>query len=148
MLEDGSEYPLSGTLQFTDITVDSGTGSVRVRATFPNPRHVLLPGMFVRARIDQGTNDHAMLVPQVGVTHDRSGAATVLVVGADNKVALQTIGATRTYDDKWIVESGLNDGDRVIVSGVQMVQPGMRVRAVAVPAEIPPPRLAQAMTAE
>jgi len=148
MLEDGSEYPLSGTLQFTDITVDSGTGSVTVRATFPNPQHVLLPGMFVRARIDQGTNDRAMLVPQVGVTHDRSGAATVLVVGADNKVALQTIGATRTYDDKWIVESGLNDGDRVIVSGVQMVQPGMRVRAIAAPADIPPPRLAQAMTAE
>ena len=146
-LEDGSEYPLSGTLQFTDITVDSGTGSVTVRAIFPNPQHVLLPGMFVRARIDQGTNDQAMLVPQVGVTHDRNGGATVLVVGADDKVALQAVGATRTYDDNWIVESGLNEGDRVIVSGVQKVQPGMLVRAIAV-TDIQPPRLAQWKTAK
>ena len=113
-----------------------------MRAIFPNPQHVLLPGMFVRARIDQGTNDRAMLVPQVGVTHDRNGRATVLVVGADNKVALQSVGATRTLDDNWIVESGLNEGDRVIVSGVQKVQPGMPVRAIDA-RDPQPPRVAQ-----
>ena len=80
-----------GTLQFTDITVDQGTGSVTVRAIFPNPRFVLLPGMFVRARIEEGVNDNAFLVPQVGVTHDPKGQATALVVGADNKVAVRTL---------------------------------------------------------
>ena len=148
ILEDGTEYAHTGTLQFTDITVDPGTGSVTVRALFPNPQHVLLPGMFVRARIDQGTNDRAMLVPQDGVTHDRNGRATVLVVGADNKVALQTVAATRTFGDNWVVESGLNDGDRVIVAGVQRVQPGMLVRAIAAHADLQPPRLAQTATAE
>jgi membrane fusion protein (multidrug efflux system) len=142
VLEDGTEYAQTGTLQFTDITVDPGTGSVTVRAIFPNPQQVLLPGAFVRARIDQGTDDHAILVPQDGVTHDRTGRATVLVVRADNRVALQTVGATRTLGTNWVVESGLNEGDRVIVSGVQRVQPGMLVHVTAAhPA--PSPRLAQ-----
>ncbi len=130
LLEDGTQYPLTGTLQFTDITVDPGTGSVTVRAIVPNPRYVLLPGMFVRASIEQGVNDNALLVPQVGVTHDPKGQATALVVGSDNKVALRTIQATRTSGDKWVVDSGLNDGERVIVAGVQRVQPGTLVRAV------------------
>lgn len=147
ILEDGTEYPHTGALQFTDITVDPGTGSVTVRALFPNPQHVLLPGMFVRARIDQGTDDRAILVPQVGVTHDRNGRATVLVVGADNKVALQSVDATRTFQNNWVVESGLKDGDRVIVAGVQMVQPGMLVRATAAPPGLQP-RLAQAGRSE
>ena len=133
ILEDGTTYTSTGTLQFTDISVDRGTGTVTVRALFPNPDHVLLPGMFVRAAIDQGTSDHAMLVPQQGVTHDRTGKATVLVVGADNKVSQRTIDAARTFGDQWVVESGLQDGDRVIVSGVQRVQPGMAVSAVAAP---------------
>src|SRR5882672_1746631 len=148
MLEDGSEYPLSGTLQFTDITVDTGTGSVTVRAIFPNPRFVLLPGMFVRARIEEGVNDHAFLVPQVGVTHDPKGQATAMVVGPDNKAVVRTLSLGGTRGSDWIVTGGLNDGDRVIVSGVQMVQPGMRVRAIAAPADIPSPRLAQVMTTE
>jgi membrane fusion protein (multidrug efflux system) len=131
LLEDGSTYRHSGTLQFTDITVDRGTGSVTVRAIFPNPQHVLLPGMFVRARIDEGTDSTAILVPQEGVTHDRNGNATVLVVGADNKVALQTVAATRTYGTSWVIESGLKEGDRVIVGGTQKVQPGMLVHATA-----------------
>ena len=118
ILEDGTQYPEQGTLQFTDITVDQTTGSVTVRAIFPNPRYVLLPGMFVRARIDEGVNDNAMLVPQVGVTHDPSGQATALVVGPDNKVAVRTIQATRTLGDNWVVEGGLDDGERVIVAGV------------------------------
>ena len=106
MLEDGTRYPLAGTLQFTDITVDPGTGSVTLRAVFPNPRHVLLPGMFVRASIEQGVNDQAMLVPQQGVTRNPQGQANALVVGADNKVALRTLQATRTLGDKWVVEGG------------------------------------------
>src|SRR5215510_5605210 len=117
VLEDGTPYPEKGALQFTDITVDPTTGSVTLRAIFPNPRHVLLPGMFVRARIDEGVNDGAMLVPQVGVTHDAKGQAATLVVGPDDKVAA-----------------------RVIVSGGQKVQPAALVRTVnwqapAAPAE-------------
>ena len=119
-----------GSLQFTDITVDQGTGSVTVRAIFPNPRGVLLPGMFVRARIEEGVNENAILVPQVGVTHDPKGQATALVVGADNKVALRTLQLRGTSGDQWIVEGGLEDGDRVIVAGVQKVQPGAVVQAV------------------
>jgi membrane fusion protein, multidrug efflux system len=130
ILEDGTQYPLTGTLQFSGITVDPGTGSVTVRAIFPNPQHVLLPGMFMRARVDQGVNDAALLVPQVGVTHNPQGQATALVVGPDNKVVLRTIQATRATGDRWVVDSGLNDGDRVMVAGIQKVQPGMLVSAV------------------
>jgi membrane fusion protein, multidrug efflux system len=131
ILEDGTEYPEKGTLQLTDITVDQTTGSVTLRAIFPNPRYVLLPGMYVRARIDEGVNDGAILVPQVGVTHNPSGQATSLVVGPDEKVAVRTIQATRTLGDNWVVEGGLADGERVIVAGGQKVQPGMLVRTVA-----------------
>jgi len=133
LLEDGSQYSDSGTLQFTDITVDPGTGSVTVRVIFPNPHQVLLPGMFVHARIDQGVDDNAMLVPQVGVTHNPQGQATTLVVGPDNKVAARTIQTTRTLGDQWVVQGGLNEGERVIVAGAQRVQPGMVVRAVEAP---------------
>src|SRR6202795_488824 len=130
LLEDGTQYPLPGSLQFTDITVDQGTGSVTLRAIFPNPRFVLLPGMFVRARIEAGVKENAFLVPQVGVTHDPSGKATALVVGTDNKVAARTLRLRGTSGTQWIVESGLNDGDRVIVAGVQKVQLGAVVQAV------------------
>jgi membrane fusion protein (multidrug efflux system) len=130
LLEDGTQYPLTGKLQFTDITVDPGTGSVTVRAVFPNPDYVLLPGMFVRARLEQGVNTQAMLVPQQGVTRNPQGQATALVVGADQKVALRQIQATRTLGSDWVVEGGLTPGDRVIVAGVQKVQPGATVRAV------------------
>jgi membrane fusion protein (multidrug efflux system) len=132
-LEDGTQYPLAGNLQFTDVTVDQGTGSVTVRAVFPNPDAVLLPGMFVRARIEQGVNDQAILVPQQGVTRDAKGQATALVVGADNKVAQRMIQATNTFGNQWVVEGGLQEGERVIVAGTQKVQPGMTVRAVAAP---------------
>jgi len=130
LLEDGRQYAQTGSLQFTDITVDQGTGSVTVRAIFPNPRGVLLPGMFVRARIEEGVNENVFLVPQVGVTHDPSGKATALVVGSDDKVALHTLQLRGTLGTQWIVESGLNDGDRVVVAGVQKVQPGALVQAV------------------
>src|SRR5438309_108433 len=129
-LEDGTQYRLDGKLEFSDVTVDQGTGSVTVRAVFPNPDHVLLPGMFVRARIERGVNDQAMLVPEQGVTRDSKGQATTLVVGADDKVASRTIQASSTFGNQWVVEGGLQEGERVIVAGTQKVQPGMTVRAV------------------
>lgn len=128
MLEDGSEYPQAGTLEFTDITVDPSTGSVTARAMFPNPDGVLLPGMFVRARIEQGTRNDVFLVPQIGVTHDPQGNATALAVGADNKVAVRKLTLAGTRDDRWIVASGLDDGDRVIVGGEQRAIPGAQVQ--------------------
>ena len=131
LLEDGTEYGHPGSLQFTDITVDPSTGTVTVRALFPNPDGVLLPGMFVRARIDEGVRDNAFLVPQVGVTHDSQGKASALVVGPDNKVAVRALTLAGTRGDQWIVESGLEDGDRVIVGGVQRVRPGATVQLAA-----------------
>jgi membrane fusion protein (multidrug efflux system) len=129
LLEDGTQYSEAGTLQFTDITVDQGTGSVTVRAIFPNPRFVLLPGMFVHARIEEGVDETALLVPQVGVTHDPAGQATALVVGPDNKVIVRSLQLHGTSGNQWIVSDGLKDGDRVIVAGMQKVQPGALVEA-------------------
>jgi membrane fusion protein (multidrug efflux system) len=129
-LEDGTQYSSTGSLQFTDITVDQGTGSVTVRAIFPNPRFVLLPGMFVRARIEEGVKENAFLVPQVGVTHDPKGQATALVVGSDDKVTAHTLQLRSTNSNQWIVEGGLEDGDRVIVAGGQKVKPGTVVKAI------------------
>jgi membrane fusion protein (multidrug efflux system) len=139
LLEDGSRYPLSGTLQFTDVTVDPATGSVTVRALFPNPKGVLLPGMFVRASIDEGVKDGVVLVPQVGVTHDASGKATALVVGPGDKVALRALQATRTSGSDWVVEGGLEDGDKVIVAGVQKAPPGTNVKPVELARAAPAP---------
>jgi membrane fusion protein (multidrug efflux system) len=136
ILEDGRAYSETGKLQFTDVTVDQGTGSVTVRAIFKNKDHVLLPGMFVRARIEEGVNEHALLVPQIGVTHDPKGQPTALVVGPDNKVELRTLVANTTYGSYWVVEGGLNAGDRVIVNGVEKVRPGATVKTVA--AQMPP----------
>ncbi len=108
ILEDGRTYPEEGKLQFSDVSVDQSTGSVTVRAIFPNKDRVLLPGMFVRARIDEGVNNKALVVPQIGVTHDQKGQPTALVVGPDNKVALHQLVTSGTYGDKWVVDSGLN----------------------------------------
>jgi membrane fusion protein (multidrug efflux system) len=129
-LEDGTRYAQSGVLQFTDITVDQGTGTVTVRALMPNPDHVLLPGMFVRAQIDEGVSDDALLVPQVAVTHDQKGQATALVVGDDGKVVPRTLVTGRTVGAYWVVLSGLKPRERVIVEGLQKVQPGQIVKAV------------------
>ncbi|HEU0229257.1 MAG TPA: efflux RND transporter periplasmic adaptor subunit [Burkholderiaceae bacterium] len=133
VLDNGSVYPLAGRLEFTDITVDPSTGSVKLRALFPNPQHLLLPGMFVRARLREGINDRAILVPEAGVTHDAKGAPTALVVGPDDKVELRNLVANRIHGADWVVDSGLNPGDRVIVAGIQKVRPGMTVRAVEQP---------------
>jgi len=143
-LEDGSQYPLAGKLQFTGTTVDPGTGAVTLRALFPNPKSVLLPGMFVRARVQQGVDDQALLVPIRAVTHDQRGQATALVVGSDNKVAQRWLQVQDMLGDAWVVTGGLRAGERVIVSGVQKVQPGMVVRAVE--AAAPSAALAQADT--
>ena len=133
-LEDGSEYSLPGTLQFAETTVDEGTGSVILRAVFPNPDNLLLPGMFVTARLDEGVSQSAILVPQQGVTHDLKGDPTALVVNADNKVELRNITTIRAIGDKWLVSAGLAAGDRVIVDGIQKVMPGVAVN----PSEVNP----------
>jgi membrane fusion protein (multidrug efflux system) len=129
-LEDGTQYPLTGTLQFSGTTVDPATGSVTVRAIFPNPKYVLLPGMFVRASVVQGVNDKALLVPVPAVSHNPQGQATALVVGADNKVVQRTIQTQNTLGDRWIVTGGLNEGERVVTAGMQKIQPGMLVQVV------------------
>ncbi|MGB7196604.1 MAG: efflux RND transporter periplasmic adaptor subunit [Collimonas pratensis] len=134
-LEDGSQYPLSGVLQFNGVTVDPSTGSVTLRALFPNPKYVLLPGMFVHARIAQGVNDKAILIPIAGVSHNPQGQATALVVGPGNKVVQRTIQTQSTFDNQWVVTGGLGDGERIIVSGAQKVQPGMLVRASETPGQ-------------
>jgi membrane fusion protein (multidrug efflux system) len=131
ILEDGRPYSLQGKLQFSDVTVDQTTGSVTVRALFPNPNHVLLPGMFVRAQIREGVNKSAYVIPQIGITHDPKGQATALVVGSDNKVELRQVVTSSMYGSNWVVESGLNPGERVIVQGTEKVHPGATVRTIA-----------------
>jgi len=130
VLEDGRTYTEQGKLQFSDVSVDQSTGSVTVRAIFQNKDRVLLPGMFVRARIQEGTNDHALVVPQIGVTHDQKGTPTALVVNNDDKVELRQLVTSATYGNNWVVDSGLNPGDRVIVNGVEKAKPGMQVKPV------------------
>ncbi|PUG02573.1 efflux transporter periplasmic adaptor subunit [Salmonella enterica subsp. enterica serovar Typhi] len=132
---DGIKFPQSGTLEFSDVTVDQSTGSITLRAIFPNPDHTLLPGMFVRARLQEGTKPTALLVPQQGVTRTPRGDATVLVVGADNKVETRQIVASRAIGDKWLVTDGLKAGDRVVVSGLQKVRPGAQVKVQEITAD-------------
>ncbi|EAA9275450.1 multidrug efflux RND transporter periplasmic adaptor subunit AcrA [Salmonella enterica subsp. enterica serovar Hillingdon] len=132
---DGIKFPQSGTLEFSDVTVDQSTGSITLRAIFPNPDHTLLPGMFVRARLQEGTKPTALLVPQQGVTRTPRGDATVLVVGADNKVENRQIVASQAIGDKWLVTDGLKAGDRVVVSGLQKVRPGAQVKVQEITAD-------------
>lgn len=130
LLEDGSSYPVAGTLKFSDVTVDQSTGSVTLRTLFPNPDQLLLPGMFVRAVIEEGVNEQAILVPQRGVTRNPSGEAMVMLVGAEDKVEPRVIKVSRTVGDSWLVSEGLQAGDRVIVEGIQKARPGTPVKAV------------------
>jgi len=129
-LEDGSAYAERGRLKVAEASVDPSTGSVTLRAVFPNPKRELLPGMFVRAQLSQGTRAAALLVPQRGVSHDPAGDATVLIVGKDGKVAERKVVAERAIGPDWLVTSGLAAGDRVIVDGLQKVKPGVAVKAV------------------
>nr|WP_064494921.1 efflux RND transporter periplasmic adaptor subunit [Pseudomonas chengduensis] len=129
-LEDGSRYAHEGTLEFSEVAVDESTGSVTLRAVFPNPDHLLLPGMFVHAELLSGVKQNAILAPQQGVTRNQRGEPTAMVVGADNKVELRVLKADRTAGSAWLVEEGLNAGDRLITEGLQFVQPGAEVKAV------------------
>lgn len=128
-LENGAPYPLEGVLQFRDITVDPSTGSVTLRAVFPNPKGVLLPGMFVKVVINEGVNEQAILVPQQGVSRDQKGNPYALVADAENKVQFRALTLDRAVGDKWLVSEGLAAGDRVIVEGLQMLRPGSTVQA-------------------
>lgn len=128
-LEDGSEYEHEGTLEVAEVTVDEGTGSVTLRAVFPNPEHSLLPGMFVHARLNAGVNQQAILAPQQGVTRNGQGQPTALVVNGENKVELRTLAAERTSGNRWLVTEGLKPGDKLITEGLQFVRPGDEVEA-------------------
>ena len=139
LLEDGSAYPLPGMLKFSEVTVDQSTGSVTLRAVFPNPKQVLLPGMFVRAVVEEGVNEQAILVPQRGVTRNPKGEALAMVVGAEEKVEPRPIKVARTVGDNWLVSEGLKAGDRVIVEGLQKARPGTPVKAVPFGAAAPAP---------
>lgn len=129
-LEDGSRYAHEGTLEFSEVAVDESTGSVTLRAVFPNPDHLLLPGMFVHAELLSGVKENAILAPQQGVTRNQRGEPTAMVVGADNKVELRVLKADSTAGSAWLVEDGLKEGDRLITEGLQFVQPGAEVKAV------------------
>lgn len=127
-LEDGSTYAQDGTLEFSEVSVDETTGSVTLRAKFPNPDHTLLPGMFVHAKLQGGVNNAAILAPQQGVTRDLKGTPTALIVNKDNKVELRELVADRTTGHSWLIEKGLSAGDRVITEGLQYVKPGATVQ--------------------
>lgn len=130
-LEDGTTYSEEGTLKFTDVTVDPSTGSQIVRVQFGNARGLLLPGMYVRAELVEGTRNNGILVPQSAVSRDEKGNPTTLVVGAGNKLEARKIAAPRTVGTNWLVTSGLKAGDKVVVDGAQMLRPGMPVKPVA-----------------
>jgi membrane fusion protein, multidrug efflux system len=129
LLEDGSPYGSTGKLEFSEVTVDQGTGSVTLRAIFPNAQNLLLPGMFVRATIEEGVREGAILAPQQGITHAPDGSATALIVTADGKVEKRAVELDRALGDDWVVTKGLVAGDRLIIAGLQRVKPGMEVSA-------------------
>ena len=130
ILEENTAYPYEGTLKFRDVTVDPSTGSVILRIVFPNPKGTLLPGMFVRAIVQEGVNKNALLVPQQAVSRDPKGNAYVLIAGEGEKVIQRPLVLDRAIKDKWLVSSGLKAGDRVIVEGMQKVKPGVSVKVV------------------
>jgi membrane fusion protein (multidrug efflux system) len=130
VLESGSTYAHEGQLQFADVTVDPTTGEILLRAIVPNPDHLLMPGMYVRALISEGVMPKGLLAPQQGIARDPKGNATAMVVDAQNKVQARDVKVTRTIGDKWLVSDGLAAGDRLIVEGLQKVHPGVEVQPV------------------
>jgi membrane fusion protein (multidrug efflux system) len=130
MLEDNSAYPLEGILKFSEVTVDQTTGSITLRALFPNPNQLLLPGMFVRGVIQEGVREQVMLVPQRGVSRDPAGNAVAMVAGENDVVERRILKTERTVGDAWLVTEGLKVGERVIVEGIQRVRPGITVKVV------------------
>jgi membrane fusion protein (multidrug efflux system) len=131
LLEDGTPYPVAGTLQFRDVTVDPTTGSMTLRLVFPNPKQVLLPGMFVRAVVEEGINEQAVLIPQQGVARDPKGNPIALLVNGAGKVEQRPLTLDRAIKDKWLVTKGLAPGDQLIVEGNQSVRAGDTVKTVA-----------------
>lgn len=130
IMEDGRKYPQEGTLQFRDITVDPTTGSVTLRAVFPNPEGALLPGMFVRVIVKEGVHDNAILIPQQTVSRDVKGNPVAMIIDSEEKVQQRTLTLDRAIGNKWLVTSGLEAGERVIIEGMQKVRPGTHVKAV------------------
>ena len=131
LLEDGTPYPQEGTLKFSEVTVDPSTGSFILRMVFPNPKHVLLPGMYVRAVVQEGEVDRAILVPQQGVSRDPKGNPVTLIVDGESKVQQRMITVDRAIGDKWLITDGLKPGDRLIVEGMQKVRPGASVKVAS-----------------
>lgn len=129
-MEDGSAYPQLGLIKFTDVTVDPSTGSQTIRAEFPNRDGLLLPGMFVRAKLVEGTRIRAITIPQQAVTRNNRGEPTALVIAPDGKLALRVLTAPRTVGQSWLITNGLRPGDRVVVEGAQALQPGSPVKAI------------------
>ena len=142
-LDDGSEYPLPGRLQFTDVTVDPTSGAVTLRAVFPNPSGLLLPGLYVQAVVAEGVDPNGLLAPQEGVGRDQKGQPTALIVDAHGRVQLRQIKAARAVGANWLVTEGLAPGDRLIIQGLQAAKPGALVHAVAA---VPPSRAPGAQT--
>lgn len=130
MLENGKPYRHTGTLQFSDPAVDETTGSVTMRAIFPNPEGEILPGMYVTALLDEGSQQNVLMVPQQGITHNEQGKATALILDQENVVQLREINAVKAVGNQWLVTAGLRPGDRVIVSGLQRIRPGSKARVL------------------
>jgi membrane fusion protein, multidrug efflux system len=149
LLEDGGAYQSTGTLEFSEVTVDQGTGSVTLRAIFPNPGDLLLPGMFVHATIAEAVRTGAILAPQQGISHAPDGTATAFIVGPDDRIQKRTVELERALGDRWVVSSGLTTGERLVISGFQRIQPGTMVSVTdSTPADsatqVSPPALARA----
>jgi membrane fusion protein (multidrug efflux system) len=148
LLEDGTPYPLEGALKFSEVTVDPSTGSFILRMIFPNPKHVLLPGMYARAIVQEGEVDRAILVPQQAVARDAKGNPIALIVDSSSKVQQRMLTLDRAIGDRWLVSSGLNPGDQVVVEGIQKVRPDAAVRSVPFQeggtSGVPPGKTAQA----
>jgi membrane fusion protein (multidrug efflux system) len=141
-MEDGTAYAERGRLKVSEVSVDPSTGSVTLRAVFPNPRRELLPGMFVRAQLTRGTRAAALLVPQRGVSRNSNGEATVMVVDAQNKVAERSVTADRAIAGEWLITAGLSAGDRVVLDGLQKAKPGAVVTPTPAPEQAEADRLA------
>ena len=136
-MEDGTVYPLEGTLQFQDVTVDQTTGSVILRIVFPNPDGILLPGMFVRTEMKEGVSERAIMIPQQAVARDPKGNPVVLIVDQENKVQQRMLTLDRAIGDQWLVANGLEEGERLIVEGIQKVRPGAMVEVVPYVSDAP-----------
>ena len=140
MLEDGSVYPQEGRLEFSDVTVEQDTGAITLRAVFPNPRAQLLPGMYVRALLQEGVQEAGLLVPQQAVTRDGTGKPVAFVVGADDRLERRVLETERTVGDQWLIRGGLQAGERLVVDGQQRARAGAQVKVTSwTPKTVPPP---------